>query len=85
MTLQFLFLIVLLYCILESLVYLKQKRKKEKKQKTKHKKISLKEIYLLNSKDKSGLLKTNSFFQSLLQFLSVPLPNGMMSIDIEVS
>ena len=30
------------------------------------KKTGLKEIYLLNSKDKSGLLKTNSFFQSLL-------------------
>ena len=36
------------------------KNEKSKKQKTKHKKISLKAIYLLNSKDKSGLLKTIS-------------------------
>ena len=85
MTLQFLFLIVLLYSILESLVYLKQKTKKVKKAKNKTQKNQFKGDLLAKLKRQKRFIKDKSFFLiSSLIFVS-SLPNDMMSIDIEVS
>ena len=84
-TLQFLFLIVLLYSILESLVYLKQKTKKVKKAKNKTQKNQFKGDLLAKLKRQKRFIKDKSFFSiSSLIFVS-SLPNDMMSIDIEVS
>ena len=70
---------------LESLVYLKKKTKKVKKAKNKTQKNQFKRDLLAKLKRQKRFVKDKFFFSiSSLIFVS-SLPNGMMSIDIEVS